>query len=108
MNPRLREVLSALVRHLHALAREVKLTEEEFQAAVGYIVTVSYVSPFLGPLFTGVILIAVVAILAVAHAKHGQAAGLLHRWLPAIHGHGGGGHAGGVRGGPCGVCAPAG
>jgi ribose transport system permease protein len=31
-------------------------------AAVGYIVTVSYVSPFLGPLFTGVILIAVVAI----------------------------------------------
>jgi ribose transport system permease protein len=31
-------------------------------AAVGYIITVSYVSPFLGPLFTGVILIAVVAI----------------------------------------------
>src|SRR4051812_8999326 len=37
-NPRLREVLSAFVRHLHAFAREVKLTEEEFQAAVGYIV----------------------------------------------------------------------
>ena len=37
-NPRLREVLSALVRHLHDFAREVKLTEEEFQAAVGYIV----------------------------------------------------------------------
>jgi catechol 1,2-dioxygenase len=37
-NPRLREILSALVRHLHDFAREVKLTEGEFQAAIGYIV----------------------------------------------------------------------
>ena len=37
-NPRFREILSALVRHLHGFAREVKLTEEEFQAAIGYIV----------------------------------------------------------------------
>ena len=37
-NPRLREIISALVRHLHGFAREVKLTEEEFQAAIGYIV----------------------------------------------------------------------
>jgi hydroxyquinol 1,2-dioxygenase len=37
-NPRLREILSALVRHLHDFAREVKLTEAEFQAAIGYIV----------------------------------------------------------------------
>jgi len=37
-NPRLREIMSALVRHLHDFAREVKLTEEEFQAAIGYIV----------------------------------------------------------------------
>src|SRR5882762_9840055 len=37
-NPRFREVMSALVRHLHDFAREVKLTEEEFQAAVGYLV----------------------------------------------------------------------
>src|ERR1700720_4181559 len=37
-NPRLREILSALVRHLHDFAREVKLTEEEFQAAIGFIV----------------------------------------------------------------------
>ena len=28
---RFREVLSAFVRHLHEFAREVKLTEEEFQ-----------------------------------------------------------------------------
>jgi hydroxyquinol 1,2-dioxygenase len=32
-NPRFREIMSALVRHLHAFAREVKLTEEEYQAA---------------------------------------------------------------------------
>jgi hydroxyquinol 1,2-dioxygenase len=37
-NPRFREVMSAGVRHLHDFAREVKLTEEEFQAAIGYIV----------------------------------------------------------------------
>jgi catechol 1,2-dioxygenase len=37
-NPRFREIMSAFVRHLHEFAREVKLTEEEFQAAVGYIV----------------------------------------------------------------------
>ena len=37
-NSRLREILSAFVRHLHDFAREVKLTEEEFQAAIGYIV----------------------------------------------------------------------
>jgi catechol 1,2-dioxygenase len=35
-NPRFREIMSAFVRHLHGFAREVKLTEEEFQAAVGY------------------------------------------------------------------------
>src|SRR5262249_48145926 len=37
-NARFREIMSAFVRHLHEFAREVKLTEEEFQAAVGYIV----------------------------------------------------------------------
>jgi len=37
-SPRLREIMSAFVRHLHDFAREVKLTEEEFQAAIGYIV----------------------------------------------------------------------
>jgi catechol 1,2-dioxygenase len=37
-NPRLRQILSAFIRHLHEFAREVKLTEEEFQAAIAYIV----------------------------------------------------------------------
>ena len=33
-NPRLREIVAALIKHLHAFAREVHLTEEEFQAAM--------------------------------------------------------------------------
>jgi catechol 1,2-dioxygenase len=37
-NARFREIMSAFVRHLHDFAREVRLTEEEFQAAVAYIV----------------------------------------------------------------------
>ena len=37
-DPRFKEIMSALVRHLHDFAREVKLSEEEFQAAVGYLV----------------------------------------------------------------------
>ena len=32
-DPRLREILLALVRHLHGFVREVRLTEREFQAA---------------------------------------------------------------------------
>jgi catechol 1,2-dioxygenase len=36
-DPRFREVMSALVRHLHGFIREVKLTEDEFQMACGYI-----------------------------------------------------------------------
>lgn len=34
---RTKELLSALVRHLHAFVRETKMTEKEFQDAVGYI-----------------------------------------------------------------------
>jgi len=36
-NPRFKVLMSALVRHLHAFAREVRLTEEEFQQAVAYV-----------------------------------------------------------------------
>jgi hydroxyquinol 1,2-dioxygenase len=39
-DPRFKEVMSALVRHLHDFAREVKLTEAEFQAAIRTIVAV--------------------------------------------------------------------
>lgn len=34
---RTREILSSLVNHLHAFVREVRLTEREFQAAIGHI-----------------------------------------------------------------------
>src|SRR5947207_11030937 len=37
-DPRFREVMSAFVRHLHAFAREVRLTEEEFQRACATVV----------------------------------------------------------------------
>ena len=37
-NPRLRQILSAAVRHLHAFASEVQLTEAEFQQACAQIV----------------------------------------------------------------------
>src|SRR6202023_466269 len=36
-DPRLREILLALVRHLHGFVREVRLTEREFQEAAGII-----------------------------------------------------------------------
>jgi catechol 1,2-dioxygenase len=36
-DPRLREILIALVKHLHAFARDVHLTEEEFEKAVQYV-----------------------------------------------------------------------
>jgi catechol 1,2-dioxygenase len=39
-DPRFKEIMSAFVRHLHDFAREVKLTEAEFQAAVGYLVAI--------------------------------------------------------------------
>jgi len=39
-DPRFREIMSSLVRHLHAFAREMKLTEAEFQAAASYIAAI--------------------------------------------------------------------
>src|SRR5262245_57933066 len=35
---RFKEIMSAFVRHLHDFVRETKLTEEEFHAAVGYVI----------------------------------------------------------------------
>ena len=37
-DPRFREIMAAFVRHLHDFAREVRLTEEEFQTAIAYLV----------------------------------------------------------------------
>jgi len=36
-DPRTRELLALLVKHLHAFVREAKMTEREFQEAIGYI-----------------------------------------------------------------------
>jgi catechol 1,2-dioxygenase len=36
-HPRTKEILSCLVKHLHAFVRETKLTEKEFQEAIGYV-----------------------------------------------------------------------
>ena len=36
-DPRQKEIFSALVKHLHAFVREVRLTEKEFQYAIGFI-----------------------------------------------------------------------
>ena len=35
--PRLRELLAALTRHLHAFARETRLTQEEWEQAIGFL-----------------------------------------------------------------------
>ena len=35
-DPRVREIIASLVKHLHAFARDVHLTEEEFEKAVQY------------------------------------------------------------------------
>ena len=37
-DPRLREIMLALTRHLHGFIRDVRLTEPEFQAAIGFLV----------------------------------------------------------------------
>ena len=37
-DPRFREIMSIFVRHLHDFVREAKLTEEEFHAAIAYVV----------------------------------------------------------------------
>jgi hydroxyquinol 1,2-dioxygenase len=39
-DPRLRELMTALVRHLHAYAREVRLTEAEWFQAIGFLTAV--------------------------------------------------------------------
>jgi hydroxyquinol 1,2-dioxygenase len=36
-DPRLKEIMTSLVQHLHAFAREVKLTEAEWGAAIGFL-----------------------------------------------------------------------
>src|SRR4051794_39568237 len=41
-DPRLRELLQALTRHLHAFAREVRLTEDEWRRGVDFLTDVGH------------------------------------------------------------------
>ena len=43
-DPRLREVMSALVRHLHAFAREVRLTDQEWLAAIRFLTATGHIT----------------------------------------------------------------
>ena len=43
-DPRTAELMSALVRHLHAFAREVRLTEDEWMAAIGWLTRTGQIS----------------------------------------------------------------
>jgi hydroxyquinol 1,2-dioxygenase len=43
-DPRLREIMQSLVRHLHAFAREVKLTESEWAAAIGILTATGHIT----------------------------------------------------------------
>jgi hydroxyquinol 1,2-dioxygenase len=44
LSPRFRELMQSLVRHLHAYAREVRLTEQEWEAAVGFLTATGQIS----------------------------------------------------------------
>ncbi|MGK5440479.1 dioxygenase [Micromonospora sp. URMC 105] len=43
-DPRLRELMQALTRHLHAFVREVRLTEEEWQRAIEFLTAVGHLT----------------------------------------------------------------
>ena len=43
-SPRLRQLLQALTRHLHAFAREVRLTEEEWNAAIAFLTAAGHMT----------------------------------------------------------------
>lgn len=43
-SPRYREVMQSLVRHLHSFAREVRLTTEEWEAAIGFLTRTGHIT----------------------------------------------------------------
>ena len=52
-NPRLKEIIDAAVRHLHAFARDVNLTPEEWLAGIGFLTgIVVSTGPISVPVFT--------------------------------------------------------
>jgi hydroxyquinol 1,2-dioxygenase len=43
-DPRLRQVMQALTRHLHAFIRDVRLTEQEWTAAIGFLTAAGHIT----------------------------------------------------------------
>ncbi|MEU2680499.1 intradiol ring-cleavage dioxygenase [Streptomyces sp. NPDC007107] len=43
-DPRLREVMQSLVRHLHAFARDIRLTEREWEAAIDFLTRAGHIT----------------------------------------------------------------
>ena len=43
-DPRLREVMQSLVRHLHAFAREVRLTDDEWMAGIRFLTDAGHIT----------------------------------------------------------------
>ncbi|WP_069812151.1 dioxygenase family protein [Streptomyces sp. TP-A0874] len=43
-DPRLKQLMGSLVKHLHAFLREVRLTEEEWAAAIGFLTEVGHIT----------------------------------------------------------------
>jgi hydroxyquinol 1,2-dioxygenase len=43
-NPRLKEIMTSLVNHLHAFAREVRLTEPEWESAIRFLTEVGHIT----------------------------------------------------------------
>jgi hydroxyquinol 1,2-dioxygenase len=43
-NPRLKQLMTSLVRHLHAFARDVRLTEEEWTAAIQFLTATGHIT----------------------------------------------------------------
>jgi hydroxyquinol 1,2-dioxygenase len=43
-DPRLREIMGALTRHLHGFLREVRLTEDEWRAAIGFLTATGHLT----------------------------------------------------------------
>jgi hydroxyquinol 1,2-dioxygenase len=43
-DPRLKDIMTSLVKHLHAFAREVRLTEREWESAIGFLTEVGHIT----------------------------------------------------------------
>ncbi len=71
-DPRMREVMASLVRHLHDFAREVRLTPEEWLKGIGFLTRVGHACTPTRQEF--ILLSDVLGLSALVHLMHDQAA----------------------------------